>query len=329
MPIFCSGRRKGKMNVFGPVPSRRLGKSLGINNIPAKICTYSCVYCQIGRSLKMVGEREEYYSPQMLFAEIKDKVKRAREHNESIDYLTFVPDGEPTLDKSIGELIEMLKPLDIKVAVITNASLIDLPDVRDDLFKADWVSLKVDTVDEAIWRKIDRPHRKLRLDSILKGIKIFAGEFEGHLATETMLVRDLNDRMENIRDVAGFIKELNVSTAYIGVPTRPPAEKWVLPPEESALNTAYHIFVEDQIYVEYLIGYEGNQFAFTGDVEEDILSTTAVHPMREDALNALLEKADSDFSLVERLVAEGKIVVSEYGGNRYYLRRLTLKDADR
>ncbi len=312
------------MRVFGPVPSRRLGRSVGINNIPPKICTYSCVYCQLGRSLKMTVDRQEFYSPNELYREIEEHLQRAREHGEPIDYLTLVPDGEPTLDENLGVLLDLLKPWKTKLAVITNATLIDQPAVRNDLAKADWVSIKVDAVDEKVWRKIDRPHRKLHLDSMLKGMDLFARKFDGRLVTETMLVKGLNDTPEQVRGVARFIQYLGAATSYLSVPTRPPAEDWVEPPEESALNQAYQIFVENELTVEYLIGYEGNQFAYTGNAEEDILSITSVHPMRADAVEAYLKKAESNDSIVEKLVREGELVVTEYNGRKFYLRKLSL-----
>jgi len=136
------------MIVFGPVPSRRLGQSLGINNIPPKICTYSCVYCQLGRTAKMQVKRKEFYRPEKLANDVEARIEILRGKEEPVDYLTFVPDGEPTLDVNMDREIELLKHVGVKVAVITNASLIWDADVRETLSKADWVSLKVDAVSE-------------------------------------------------------------------------------------------------------------------------------------------------------------------------------------
>lgn len=308
-----------KIRVFGPVPSRRLGKSIGINNIPPKICSYSCVYCQIGISLKMAADRQEFYDPKDLLAEVEEKIANAQINKESIDYLTIVPDGEPTLDKNLGKLIELIKPLGFKIAVITNSTLLKEPDVRQVLGKADWVSVKVDTLDEKIWRKIDRPHKKIAFDSMLNGIKAFSREYDGLLVTETMLVRDLNT---DVKKTAEFIKDINPSTAYLSIPTRPPAVKWVSAPEEQKINNAYQIFSESSLNTEYLIGYEGNEFAYTGNVKEDLLSITSVHPMREDAVEEYLKKADSDFSVIEEMLMENQIIVSEYNNSRFYLRKL-------
>ncbi|MCK5794667.1 MAG: radical SAM protein, partial [Anaerolineales bacterium] len=224
------------LRVFGPVPSRRLGRSLGINNIPPKICSYSCVYCQLGRSLSMVNQRGEYYDPEDLGKEVLDAIHSLEENSEIVDYLTIVPDGEPTLDQNLGRLIDILKTSEIKIAVITNSTLVDDPGVRQDLCKADLISIKVDAVDQNIWKKIDRPYGRIDLENILTGIRIFAGEYNGELFTETMLVKDLNDDPENSQKTAAFLAEINPDRSYLSVPTRPPAENWVFPPSSEKLN---------------------------------------------------------------------------------------------
>ena len=178
------------MIAYGPVPSRRLGRSLGINNIPPKICSYSCVYCQLGRTKKRQVNRTTFYDPQKVLKDVRDKVQEVKQRGESIDYLTFVSDGEPTLDINLGHAIELLKPLGIKIAVITNASLIWREDVREELLKADWVSLKMDAKAAEVWRRINRPHGTLNLQAILNGALKFAKRYHGELTTETMLGRD-------------------------------------------------------------------------------------------------------------------------------------------
>lgn len=309
---------------FGPVPSRRLGKSLGINNIPAKNCTYSCIYCQLGRTLNMMVERKAFYKPEEILKEVERKVKEATSRNERIDYLTFVPDGEPTLDINLGEEINLIKQIGIPVAVITNASLLWREDVEKDLMDADLVSLKVDAVSEELWRRINRPHKSLSLSKILGGVSNFTREFNHKIITETMLVEGVEYAGE-FEKIAEFLKDLrSLDKAYIAIPTRPPAEEWVKPATEETLNRAFQTFTEklgvDR--VEYLIGYEGNAFAFTGNVEEDLLSITAVHPMRKEAVTEFLKKANADWKRVEKLLSENKLVELEYEGNKYYMRRL-------
>lgn len=315
------------MIAFGPVPSRRLGKSLGVNNIPDKVCTYACVYCQIGRTLRMEVERRPFYEPELIFGEVREKVEEAEERGERIDYITFVPDGEPTLDINLGREIDLLKELGIKLAALTNASLIWREDVRNDLLKLDFVSLKVDAVSENLWRRIDRPHKSLSLERILEGMLEFRAYFDGKLVTETMLVDgiDYGDEFERIAD---FLAELKPDVVYIAIPTRPPAETWVKPASEETINRAFQTFVErlGGGRVEYLIGYEGNAFAFTGNVEEDLLSITSVHPMREDAVEEFLRKANADWGVVERLLSEEKLIELEYNGKRFYMRKLKSRE---
>jgi len=312
-----------KTTAFGPVPSRRLGRSLGINNIPPKMCPYSCVYCQIGRTLKLRLDRTAFYEPDKIFRDVEAKVREARRRGESVDYLTFVPDGEPTLDLRLGEEIARLRPLGVKIGVITNASLLWRPDVREDLRRADWVSVKVDAVSPAVWRKINRPHGRLSWDLVREGLSEFARIFEGELVMETMLVRGLNDRPEEIEKTAAFAAGLKPRKSYLSIPIRPPAEKRVRPPDEQALNLAHQAFKAKSIPTELLIGYEGNAFAFTGNAEEDLLAIMSVHPMREDAVSRFLRKAGADPDTVKNMVRSGRLVEVRYKNETFYLRKLS------
>jgi wyosine [tRNA(Phe)-imidazoG37] synthetase (radical SAM superfamily) len=309
---------------FGPVPSRRLGHSLGINNIPPKTCSYSCVYCQVGRTTAMCLDRGTFYPPEEIVRSVGIKVEQLKEKNEPVDYLTFVADGEPSLDVNIGREIELLRTYGIKIAVITNASLFWREDVRSDLRKADWVSVKIDTVNEKVWRRINRPHKLLRLDKILDGVLEFRKIYHGLLATETMLMREFNDNEQEFDKIADYLHRLQPDRSYLAVPTRPPAVSHVHAAGEGTLNKAYQIFTEnlDGVEVEYLIGYEGNAFACTGNVEDDLLSITSVHPMREDAVKVLLEKAGTDWNTVEALIKKGSIVEIEYEGKKFFMRKL-------
>ncbi len=127
------------MEIFGPVPSRRLGISLGINNIPHKVCSYSCLYCQVGKGDKIEVVRQAFYKPEYLVEKVREALSKIKEEKEFPNYLTIVPDGEPTLDINLGSLINSLKTFDIPIAVITNSTLLSLPEVRDELNKADYV----------------------------------------------------------------------------------------------------------------------------------------------------------------------------------------------
>jgi len=312
-----------KRIAFGPVPSRRLGQSIGINNIPPKICSYSCIYCQLGRTHTLQITRTPFYTPQDILAAVKQKIQGAQENKESIDYLTFVADGEPTLDSNLGEEIELLKTLGIKIAVITNSSLIWKKDVRDDLRKADWVSLKIDTVDQEIWHRINRPYGSLELRDILHGMSEFSHSFSGGLVTETMLIQDVNDGVEGLEKVVSFIAGLSPKKSYISIPIRPPAEKGVKSAGEDEVNRAFQIFKEQGLEVEYLIDYEGNTFAFTGNIEEDLLGIMSVHPIREDGVRELLSKANANWSIIEKLLVEQKVIQTGYNGKKFYVRKFS------
>jgi len=312
-----------KRIAFGPVPSRRLGQSIGINNIPPKICSYSCVYCQLGKTHSLQVARQPFYSPQEIVAAVKQKIQGVKERKEVIDYLTFVADGEPTLDSNLGEEIELLKTLRIKIAVITNSSLLWKKDVRDDLGKADWVSLKIDTVDPEIWHRINRPYRSLKPKDILDGMSEFSHSFAGDLVTETMFIQDVNDDAERVRKVVEFIAGLSPKKSYISIPIRPPAEKWVKSTGENEVNQAFQIFNEQGLKTEYLIGYEGNTFGYTGDIEEDLLSITSVHPIRKDGILELLKRANKDWSIIEKLVHEDKLMEVKYNNKKFYIRKFS------
>ena len=272
----------------------------------------------------MTTERQCFYNPREVCEEVKRKVNEANLKSEKIDYLTFVPDGEPTLDLNLGKEVFLLKEIGIPKAVITNASLLWSDDVRKDLLSVDYVSLKIDTVNENLWRRINRPHKDLKLGTILEGMTEFARQFRGTLVSETMLTDGVNYRGD-YEEVSDFLRRLKgLDKAYIAIPTRPPTENWVKPAKEETINTAFQIFSEKlgANRVEYLIGYEGNAFAFTGKVVDDLLNITAVHPMRREAAEEFLRKADSDWSVIERLLREGRLLELQYEGNAYYMRRL-------
>jgi wyosine [tRNA(Phe)-imidazoG37] synthetase (radical SAM superfamily) len=312
------------MIAYGPVPSRRLGHSLGINNIPAKVCSYDCVYCQLGSTSVREHKPRQFYTPQKIYSKVLSKIQKAEKHHEPIDFLTFVSDGEPTLDLRLGETIALLKSFGIKVGVISNGSLLWASAVRHNLSKADWVSLKIDVFQEEAWHQINCPHEDLRWRTVMDGMLTFANRYSGTLATETMLVQGGNTDEVQIRHVRDFIGLLSPAKAYLAIPTRPPACSWVRAPEEQTLHLAYQIFKKRLPDVELLVADEGNAFAFTGKVEDDLMSITAVHPMREEAVRDLLRRAGARWDVIQKMIVEGKVVELPYKGTRFYIRRHTI-----
>ncbi len=305
------------MLVFGPVPSRRLGRSLGVNNIPFKHCSYSCVYCQLGRTGKLIAERREFFDPEVIFREVKERVEAGAKGigleegvGTEIDYITFVPDGEPTLDINLGAEIQLLKRLG-RVAVITNSSLIFRGDVRADLSGANLISLKIDAVDQELWKRINRPHPSLKLDEILRGMEKFSEEYEGTLITETMLVESFTT-LESIERIAEFLGVIQPHVAYLSIPTRPPAEK-VKGPDWEFIAEAAKIFGRF-VKVDLLIEAESGEFGINS--REDVLAIASVHPLRGDVLEGYLKKLNLSISdLLDELEE------IEYGGIKYYRKK--------
>jgi len=307
---------------FGPVPSRRLGRSLGINNIPPKHCSYSCIYCQVGPTVAQEIAPRAFYPPETIFQEVRRRVETLRAQGETVDYLTFVPDGEPTLDSQLGNAIDALRPLGVPIAVISNASLIWRPEIRDSLGRADWVSVKVDSVVEATWRRINQPHPDLSLSAILEGIRAFAASYRGTLASETLLVAGVNDTAEEVEAAARFIADAGIRLAYLAIPHRPPADPSVACPDEATVTRAWHILAEQVERVELLTAYEGDAFPPLDDPREQLLAITAVHPMRESAVQSMLTRAGENMALAQELVNSGALRQVSHSGEIFYIRRL-------
>ena len=310
--------------VFGPVPSRRLGRSLGINNIPPpKRCSYSCIYCQLGGTKILTIERRQFYDTRILRKALSEKLSEVNE--DDLDYITFVPDGEPTLDRSLSEHVKTIRELSDKpIAILTNSTLISVEDVRRDLMKFDLVSIKLDAASEEIWRKINRPHSSLNLREILDGVKIFRREFPGKLISETMLIDGVNSERSEIKRIADELSKIDPDKAYIAIPTRPPAENWVKPVDEEKLVESYEIFSESlgRDRVELLIGYEGAGFKIGRDPVRDLLSIATIHPIRLDYAHQILSKSIHDpDELIERLVNSGEMKLVKYRGRTFLVRR--------
>ncbi|HIE57985.1 MAG TPA: radical SAM protein, partial [Anaerolineales bacterium] len=178
--------------VFGPVPSRRLGQSLGIDPVPLKTCNWNCVYCQLGRSKPMTNERKDFFPVEEILAEVEEAL--AVHQPGEIDWVTFVGSGETTLNASIGALIRAVKTLTpLPVAVITNGALLYQPQVRAELVAADAVMPSFDAGNPQLYRRINRPHPDLTYERLLNGLLAFREKYEGHLWVEVMLIKDLND----------------------------------------------------------------------------------------------------------------------------------------
>jgi wyosine [tRNA(Phe)-imidazoG37] synthetase (radical SAM superfamily) len=303
------------MQVFGPVQSRRFGMSLGINHLPAKVCSYACVYCQLGRTHPLSIEPSAYSQPEEIYQVVKNRLE---ELDQPPDYLTFVSNGEPCLDSQLGNAIRALKDFQIPTAVICNASLLWHADVRERLMPADSVSLKVDTVETCAWHKINRPHGQLRLEQVLGGIKEFTRVYPGRLLTETMLVRGVNDSPAQVRASAAFIASLEPEMAYLALPLRAPAEDWVEPPSEQESIQALQLFAEIFSRCVLLADLPETGLVGSGDPLHTLLETLKVHPMEREEVLVYLHKNQLPAQTLEDLVIGKKIRASRYKGKIFY-----------
>jgi len=270
----------------------------------------------------MESEPRNFFSPTTIHTQANRRLAALNRQGVAVDCLTFVPDGEPTLDSRIGETIARLHDLGMKIGVITNGSLLWQPEVRQAVARAQWVSVKVDSVDPRSWRRINRPHPRLRLEEVLQGIKTFALEFKGELATETMLVAGFNDKPEDIRAVAHFLSGIEPSRSYLAAPIRPPAETWVRAPAEPVMTAAYHLFKEKLAQVEYLLGFEEGCAVAGENLAEELLGITAVHPLREETVFSLLEGRENGRQVLNELLESGRLIMVEYEGNRFLMRKI-------
>jgi wyosine [tRNA(Phe)-imidazoG37] synthetase (radical SAM superfamily) len=286
--------------VYGPVPSRRLGRSLGVSPVPHKACTYDCVYCQLGRTTMLSVERRRYLPPGTLLGEVGEALDR-----EEVDHVTIVGDGEPTLSLDLGLLIGRIKARwDAPVAVITNGALLHDPEVRHELAGADVVLPSLDAPDEALWRRINRPHPDLSYDRVLEGLREFSAGFGGVLRLEFMLVWGLNDSEGALEGLRAAIGSIGPDRVDLMVPTRPPSEAWAGPPESGRVLRAMRV-----------LGAEGPSMALTdatfgtgghASAEEAVLAVGSRHPLREREARAI-ERGMGGEGAVDRMLADGRL----------------------
>ena len=207
--------------IFGPVPSRRLGFSLGIDIVPFKTCTLNCVYCQLGGTTRRTIRRQRYGITKDILFELDHILHQG----QKIDYITLSGSGEPTLNSNIKEIIDAIKGMsNIPVAVLTNGTLLYRRDVRRALYSADLVIPSLDAVSQGVFDKINRPHDSLRMDRIIEGVHSFVSEFHGEVWIEIMFVKGLNDHWDEIERIKTVVSEMHPQQVHINSVVRPPAE---------------------------------------------------------------------------------------------------------
>jgi len=311
--------------VYGPVPSRRLGRSLGVNPIPFKTCDYSCVYCQLGRTSQMTNQRKDFFPPEKIINEITRVIEpEIGSSRGEIDFVTFVGEGEPTLCKSLGWLIRKTKGIaDIPIAVDTNGSLLYRGDVRKDLSHADVVMPSLDAGTAETFRKINRPHRGIVFEAVVEGLGRFRQEYDGEIWVEVMLVKGLNDSEKELKAIRSRLEHIEPERIYINVPIRPPAESWAVPPDKESIALAHSILGD--VNVLDITAEERGEFSIAGftNPEDAILGIIRRHPMREEQVIETIKKfkleEEDVHDSIRRLEESGKIKRVKYREKVFWL----------
>ena len=238
MRVLESAMSIQRKYTFGPVPSRRLGLSLGVDVIPNKLCSLDCVYCEVGITDKRGLARREYLPANEILAEVKEVIAEYPQ----LDHITISGSGEPTLNSKIGDIIRGIKQMTkVPVAVLTNGTLLDDPEVRRDLMEADIVSPSLDAISPDVFEKVDRPNPNLRIDTIIEGIKTFGKEYHGRLWMEILFVRGMNDHDDEVYKLKQVIDEIQPERVHLNTVIRPPAYSSAEPVGEERMKEIQNI----------------------------------------------------------------------------------------
>ena len=295
--------------VYGPVPSRRLGESLGISPIPKKTCNYSCIYCQLGRTDRMTNTRSEFFPLQ----QIVDEFRSALKCGVYFDAVTLVGEGEPTLYSHIGELItEMKKYTKKPAAVITNGALLYEKSLREELSHADIVLPSLDAYDERSFRTINRPCSGLTFEKCFQGLADFSREYTGELWIETMVIDGINDDDESLNRMKNLLKEVRYSRLYINTPVRPPAEENVPPVSPEKMERAVKILGGISIDQLVSVGFYSSE----KDDYNAVLGMIRRHPMNQFEIGTFLKtRGNSEGKkILSRLNEDPAVQGVEYKG---------------
>ncbi len=306
--------------IFGPVKSRRLGISLGVDIIPYKTCSYDCIYCELGATTNLCITRQIFYPTNEIHRQVESFIRNP--FSPGIDVITFAGDGEPTLAKNLGEVIRRIKDITpIPVAVLTNSSLLWMEEVRDELMYADFVLPSIDAVSEEAFMKIDRPAGELSIEKILDGVYRFSRIYKGRLIPEIMLIEGINDSDTEIKTIVTYLEKLNPDRVQLNIVDRYTTEKEIHSPSPDRLNEIKNLFPPG-IPVD-IAGQDPDIFSLVNreSVEEKILAYLSRRPaVPGDLAAALGISAEVLFPALSNLEDQGKIVeIPDRTDNYYYL----------
>ena len=302
--------------VYGPAYSRRLGMVIGINNVKPGTCSYNCIYCPSGKTSHNTVCTDNCITPYTLYASVKYKLNEVKKAGRNIDYILFYGSGDCCLDSLLSKEILLIREFGYKVAVFTNAALLWNSTIQENLKFADYVSVKIDTVNENTWLKINRPHVRLKYDHILEGIKEFADSFKGTITTETTFIKNVNDNADEVMELGKYLKTFKRHASYFMTPVYPPLESYAVCPEEKTLSMLSET-IRNKVPDSFMLCCpEKDEFIASEDFENELLGLLALHPVSENAVTQFAEVNSKKHELDEMLEG-GRIVPVEFNGKKF------------
>jgi len=301
-------------HLYGPVPSRRLGFSLGIDIIPFKTCSFNCVYCQLGRTPRKSVRRKKYFSASEVLSQLRKKISSG----QRIDYITFSGSGEPTLNTALGKLIREIKKMtSIPVAVLTNSSLLNQKSVRRALLSADVVAPSLDAASADILARVNRPHSSLKMSKIIDGLVKFRQEFKGSIWLEVMLVEGVNDSPSHLKKLKEAIARIKPDKVQLNTVVRPPAERFARSLSLEKLEKIKKILDEN---CEIIAAFEKRpQKPVSENLDKVILSLVQRRPVTLQDISKSLGKSKKVIKEhLDSLLAKDKIKTVVHKGLTYY-----------
>jgi len=296
--------------VFGPVPSRRLGFSLGIDLVPFKTCTLDCIYCQLGRTTRKTVLRRPYIEAERIIADLKGPLA----HGQRVDYITLSGSGEPALHSQIGRIIEEIKGItDIPVAILTNGTLFTTQRLRQELARADLVIPSLDAASQDIFERINRPHPSLEIDKIVSGLKAFRGQFKGQIWLEVMLVNGINNGAEAIESLREVVPEVGCDKIQLNTVIRPPSETYARPLDFDEM-VKIKKFLGERCEIIPRFSRRG-QRAYKKDMEHQILDLVGRRPVTLGDISEALGLHENEvIKYVETLSESGQVKAERGAG---------------
>ncbi len=301
--------------LYGPVPSRRLGRSLGIDLVPHKICTYDCIYCQIGSTTEKTPARKEYAPVKEILEEVKSFLKG---ETSSVDHLSLSGSGEPTLHSHIRSVIEGIKAVtSIPIAVITNGSLLYDEEVRQDLLLADIVLPSLDAVSADVFMRINRPSPGFSVEKVIGGLVEFRKVYRGQIWLEILFCKGVNDGKEELLKMKKVVDRIEPDRIHLNTVVRPPSEKWAVPLDQEEMEKMRAFFDEKASVISEFDRHP--PIVSERDIKQEILEILKRRPLSASDLSKGMGISKDELDrYIKPLAEEGKIQSRLFGDSIYY-----------